>query len=52
MSSLQSNVFKKDTEGGIESVAIDQNANKKNFLKSISNSHITLSFPFIWDKGQ
>ena len=28
-SSLQSNVFKTDTEGGIESVGFDQNANKK-----------------------
>ena len=28
-SSLQSNVFKTDTEGSIESVGFDQNANKK-----------------------
>ena len=28
---------------------LDQNAYEKDFLKSISNSHISLSFLFIWN---
>ena len=42
----------KRTRRGHRECGVWSEREQKDFLKSISNLHITLSFPLIWDKGE